>query len=285
MGPIPVSVVIAAHDEGAVLGTTLDHLLREAAPGELDVVVAANGCSDDTAEVARRRPGVRVVELGEAGKARALAAAEELTLGFPRLYLDADIRLGVDEVRRLAAALGPGILAVTGRRVVDTAGRPWAVRGYYATSALLGAFEGHLYGRGAVMLSREGRGRFATFPLVVADDLFLDSLFAPGETRELPDVVCRVEAPRTTSALVRRLVRVRRGNAALREELGAQVRPRRRTGDVLARTARSVVRSPGTAPAALAYLTLTAWVGLRARASRRPVDWGQDRSTRAGALA
>ena len=47
------SVVIAAHNEAAVLGRCLRGLLADAEPGEFDVVVVPNGCTDATAEKAR----------------------------------------------------------------------------------------------------------------------------------------------------------------------------------------------------------------------------------------
>ena len=55
------SVVIPAHNEEAVLGRCLRVLLAGSTPGELDVVVVANACTDRTAEIAREA-GVRVVE-------------------------------------------------------------------------------------------------------------------------------------------------------------------------------------------------------------------------------
>ena len=53
------SIVIAAHNEETVIGRCLDTLLADAHPGEFDVTVVANGCSDRTAEVAGTRAGVR----------------------------------------------------------------------------------------------------------------------------------------------------------------------------------------------------------------------------------
>ena len=87
------SVVIAAHNEAAVIDRCLDALLADAAPGELDVTVVANGCTDDTAAVAGTRAGVRVVDLPEPGKVAALNAGDAVAVGFPRLYLDADVVL------------------------------------------------------------------------------------------------------------------------------------------------------------------------------------------------
>ena len=59
---MPISVVIPAHDEEAVVGRCLAALLDGARPGELDVVVVCNGCTDATADIARGfGRGVRVV--------------------------------------------------------------------------------------------------------------------------------------------------------------------------------------------------------------------------------
>ena len=49
------SVVIAAHNEEALLGRCLDALLSDAEPGEFEVVVVPNGCTDSTARVAAER--------------------------------------------------------------------------------------------------------------------------------------------------------------------------------------------------------------------------------------
>src|SRR4029453_14822082 len=87
------SIVIAAHNEAGVIGRCLDALLAEAAPGEFDGTVVAHGCPDAPPAVAAARPGVRVVELATAGKAAALNEGDAVAVGFPRVYLDADIVL------------------------------------------------------------------------------------------------------------------------------------------------------------------------------------------------
>ena len=48
------SVIIAAHDEGAVIEVTLRSVLANRLDRPLQIIVVANGCSDDTAEKARK---------------------------------------------------------------------------------------------------------------------------------------------------------------------------------------------------------------------------------------
>jgi glycosyltransferase involved in cell wall biosynthesis len=98
-----VSVIIAAHNEEAVIGGCLEALAREQLP--LQVIVSANGCTDATAELARSMHAT-VVERAEAGKAGALNAAELVAEEFPRIYLDADIVPPPGAIAALVAALG-----------------------------------------------------------------------------------------------------------------------------------------------------------------------------------
>ena len=129
-----------------------------------------------------------------------------------------------------------------------------------------------------IALSERGRARFTRFPDVLADDLFVDSLFVESERVVVTSVRTQVETPRSTRDLVRRLTRVRRGNAALRAQAEtegmSQVRSSSRTSwlrDV-------VLRKPWLAPAGVAYAVITVIADVRARG----VDdsWGLDTSTR-----
>ncbi|MFD0968827.1 glycosyltransferase [Plantactinospora endophytica] len=271
-----LSVVVAAHNEAAVLGRTLRTLLATAAPAEFEVVVVANGCTDATAAVARSVSGVTVLELPEPGKPAALNAGDAVVATFPRIYLDADIPLPTAGARALAAAVtAPGVLAAAPRRRLDTTGRPLLVRGYYAINRRHPAYRNALFGRGAIALSAAGRDRFGPFPDVVADDLFLDTQFTEAEKREVAEVSTVVATPRRTADLLRRLGRVRAGNASLRAA-DDQVRRARRASwlvDV-------VLPRPWLLPAGVCYAGLTL---LAATAARRPAvrnRWGRDESSR-----
>jgi glycosyltransferase involved in cell wall biosynthesis len=281
-------VVIAAHNEAAVIGATLDSVLGDARPGELEVIVSANGCTDETAEVARSRPGVLVVDSPLPGKTGALNRAELVATRFPRIYLDADIPATTATIRALRDALegSDGPLVAFPSRRLDVTGRPLMVRAYFAIQQHLPVFDEGLFGRGMIAVSEKGRCRFCQFPQVVADDLFLDSLFDSTERVRVTEVETTVATPLRTRDLVRRLVRVRRGNAALRARARTAPGPGVRRADRTSWLRDVVLRRPWLAPAATVYVAITLYAALLAR--RGPVTdstWGRDESTRGIAAA
>lgn len=112
-----VAVLIAAHNEEAVLDDSLESVLGPVQPWQVHVV--SDGSTDGTAALARRR-GVRVLELSpNRGKAGALAAGIahfRLSQDYAAvLLLDADTRLSADY---LATGLpmfdDPAVAAVAG---------------------------------------------------------------------------------------------------------------------------------------------------------------------------
>lgn len=277
------SIVIAAHNEENVIERGLDALLAQQTSDRFEIVVSANGCTDRTVERATR-PGVIVVDRPEPGKAAALNAGDEVATGFPRIYLDADILVPPGG---LAAVMGrlaetPHALAVVPRRRLDTAGRPWPVRAYFSINERLPAFRKGLFGRGMIALSEQGRARFDAFPTMIADDLFLDSQFTDAEKAEVSSVEVVVAAPYTTRDLVRRLVRVRRGNAEMRAAAAAglidvEVRP----ADRWAWLRDVVVPNPRLLLAAVPYVSITLIAGALARRRvKSGHSWGRDESTR-----
>lgn len=274
-----VSVIIAAHNEAPVIADCLSALAAASQRDDIEVIVSANGCTDSTAAIARGL-GATVVERAEPGKSGALNAGETRAISFPRVFLDADIRVPAGGLDVLTArATGPGVVAVVPDRRLALEGRPWAVRAYFAVNERLPVFRNGLFGRGLIVLSEEARARFGEFPEVVADDLFLDAHFTDAEKVRLPDVVVVVEAPMTTAALLARLVRVRRGNAQLRQAraagaVDAPVRASQRWA-----WARVVARDLRLVPAAIAYVSLTLRASKRARVGGA-IEWGHDTTTR-----
>lgn len=276
-----VSVIIAAHNEEVVLGTTLDTLIEGSAVDPLEVIVVVNGSTDGSARVARARAGVKVLELEQGSKPLALNAGEAIATSFPRVYLDADILVPAGGLDAVIRSLDRGALAAVPGRRLDTEGRPWLVRAYFAINGRLPVFDEGLFGRGMIALSAEGRSRFGEFPLLVADDLFLDSLYSPQEKAHVTQVEVVVSTPRATRDLLNRLVRVRRGNAAMRQassvgSVAADVRRSDRWAWL-----RVVMRKPTLLPASIAYAAITLAAAVRAR--KGPVAamaWGRGSSDR-----
>ncbi|MEZ0090334.1 glycosyltransferase [Streptacidiphilus sp. EB129] len=204
------SIVIPAHNEGRVLGRTLDAVLGSAPDGPstdgFDVLVVCNGCTDDTAETARRR-GVRVLELPEPSKHAALRAGDELAHGFPRVYLDADVVISGADLRTLTGALGDGVLAAAPGRDLPLDDCDWRVRAYYRVWQRLPAVRAGLFGRGVIAVSEEGQRRLAALPPLMADDLAASLAFGPDERKVVELARVTVHPPRTWPDLIRRRVR------------------------------------------------------------------------------
>lgn len=272
-----------AFNEEAKIGSSLQTLVECRRSGlDLDVVVAPNGCTDRTAEVAREY-GVRVVELAVASKSAALNAADAVAAAGPRIYLDADTPIDRELIQRLVSAVsGPEVRAAAPRREIDTDRSSWPVRAYYRINGRLPVFRGRLFGRGVIALSAAARARFEAFPEIVADDMFLDAVVGAEEKIEI-DAVVSVAAPRNSRDLIRRLARARAGNAefwrlvraappGFPAPIGAVPGPR------VSSWLRDVVqRSPQLLPAAVCYLVMTILAELRRRSPGWNVrsGWGR----------
>ena len=270
-----ISVIMPAFNEAAGIGGTLRGLLDSPQfDADIEIVVAANGCTDGTASIARSF-GVHVLEIRTASKTAALNAADQVVHGEVRIYMDADVRVTPALLRQLAAAVTrPGVAAAVPRPVVDLAGSTWPVRAYYAVNGRLPVFRGRLFGRGLIALSAEARSRFDRFPEITADDMFLDAIVGADEKVEI-DAVVPVRAPRRTSDLVRRVARAREGNAefwrfirSAPPEYGLPADPV--PGPSSWSWLRHVlVRSPWLLPAAACYVGIV----VLAEAKRRSPGW------------
>ena len=175
------SIVIAAHDEEAVIARTLGRLREVVADGLVEVIVVCNGCQDRTAEIARGVPGVRVLELARPSKTAALREGDRVAAPGPRIYLDADVDLTGRAAVATMRALSEGALAGRPRHEFDTTGASGVVRRWYRVRARLPSISHALWGAGCYALSEEGRSRFGEFPEVIADDLLVDRLFTDDE--------------------------------------------------------------------------------------------------------
>lgn len=280
-----LGVVIPAHNEQSVIARLLTTLVTDAPGDRFEIVVVANGCTDDTAAVAAAvSPRVTVVEIAETSKTAALNAGDEACRTFPRAYVDADVRVSAATLLALAGALDGAGPALVGSPAldVDTTRSSWWVRQHYRIWALSDyRLVGHI-GSGIYAVSRSGRARWDRFPPVVADDRFVQQAFAAHERVTLsPPHVFQVDAARTMRAHLRRAARIEAGNRQLTADVDHPHGPPA-AGRHL-RLLRRVARDPRLWPAFAVYCGGRAISSRRAAAlvaSGQLVPWNRDEASR-----
>ena len=116
-----LTVIVAAHNEEADLPAKLANVLSVDYPADqLDVIVASDGSTDRTVELARSVTGgrVTVLDLPRAGKASALNAALELATGDIVAFTDANSMMSRETLRALVRPFAdPDVGGVAGNQV------------------------------------------------------------------------------------------------------------------------------------------------------------------------
>jgi glycosyltransferase involved in cell wall biosynthesis len=276
------SIVIPAHDEASVIRRCLASLADVVAARDLEVVVSCNGCTDATAQVARSFGWAHVVETDRASKTVALNFADRVAGSFPRLYVDADVELPGASAAAVIDVLAAGAaLAARPPYLNSPDGATALVRSYYRARTRMTSVHGSLWGAGVYGLSAAGRGRFGDWPDIVADDLFVDRLFAADEIAIVSAEPVVVRTPRDVTNLVNVLRRAQRGKG----ELAALAAPAGSNPTSTRNTARDLLATAEAGPVAMLDATVYAGLAALARASAqvaRGPRWERDVSTRLG---
>ncbi len=278
------SVVIPAHNEAATIGRTLRALRRGLGADDLEVLVVCNGCTDDTAAVARAADSrVRVIEISEPSKAEAVRVGNAATDLFPRVHLDADIELSGESVMALLEPLVTGrAMATAPQRQVPREGCSRLVAWYYDVWEQLPHVRAGLFGRGVVAVTEQAQARLCALPRLMSDDLAMSDSFTDDERAVVSGAVAVVHPPRTVTDLVRRRIRIVTGNVQA-GDAGVR-RPS-------SRTTRGTLVGMAAARPALAlrvpvFLAIHVVATLGARKALRAGDfttWRRDESSRASA--
>ncbi len=202
---LPYAVVIVpAHNEAGTIEACLHAILDDPHRDQLDVVVATNGCTDNTAELAEAlgHP-VRVVDSPVAGKGAALNLALASTPDVDRIYVDADVVVSPGAMTAIVEAIAENdAMAAAPRIVFDTSQSTTLARLYLETWAKADYFtEGHI-GTGLYAISAAGHRHIPTFADLFAEDLLpiqrfarservtaRDATFSPLFPHNLPDLI------------------------------------------------------------------------------------------------
>lgn len=189
------SILIPAHDEAAYLAACLTALLAsEDVAGGVQVIVVANGCTDDTAAIARgfaEQAGLKgwhlqVLELAEGNKLGALNAGEAAAAGRVLIYLDADVIVSPPLIAQLAGVLdvdapryasGQPNVTVQGGGVTRPYTRFWLTTPFMTRG---------VPGFGVFAMNRAGRARWGGWPDIISDDTYARLNFTPDERLAVP---------------------------------------------------------------------------------------------------
>jgi len=119
----PVSVVIAAYNEGKVIANTLRALLATDYKGDVEAIVVDDGSRDETAAEVKRitavDPRVRLLQQENRGKARALQRALSAVRRGIVVFIDGDTQCQRDTLPRLLEPFADtGVGAVSGHAKV-----------------------------------------------------------------------------------------------------------------------------------------------------------------------
>lgn len=273
-----------------MIGRCLERLTRDSRPDEVEIIVVCNGCSDNSAEIARAfGPPVRVLETSLPSKTNALNMGDAEAKGFPRIYLDSDVEIDMDSIRKVAAALERDGVFAAGPRPINVfdKGARWGVRAYYRFWTALPYIREGMIASGAYALNERGRARFDKFPDVIADDGYVRMLFDSTERALVVDATSIVHVPLTLGDLMHVKTRSRVGVLQLRRQF-PQLARREASSKRYGRAFVQILTRPSLYLAAAPYLYVASLSWLRARRQlARPTApvWARDDSSRGSSIA
>lgn len=119
-----VSVVVCAYNAAATIGECLASLAALTYP-DYEVIVVNDGSTDGTGEIARRFPGVRVIDVPNGGLSAARNVGLHEAQGEIVAYTDADVRVDRDWLTYLVQPFLAGDVVGSGGPNVVPADDPW----------------------------------------------------------------------------------------------------------------------------------------------------------------
>ena len=277
-----ISIVIPAHNEAAVIERLLRGITTNASADEIEVVVACNGCTDETVKICRDYDfPIKVCETTEASKIAGLNLGDATATGFPRCYIDADVEVDLETIRAVATALESGAtLAAAPRMEVNLERSSLPVRMFYRVWLRLPYHTDGMIGSGFFAVSENGRRRFGSFPEIIADDGFVRAQFGESERKTLQSHYFKIVAPTNLWDLIRVKTRSRLGLW----ELGRKFpETKAREKKNWSSAARRLWLSPTTWLGGPVYLLVVLVAKFRAKRMIRRLDeyeWERDESSR-----
>lgn len=209
------TIIIPAHNEATVIQACIDSVIGQ--KGVETVIVACNGCTDNTADIVRDNyPNVICLDIKKPSKTNALNEADKHITSFPVFYLDADTRISDNAIAFISEYVDKNdILLSAPEPNIDLSQSSWPVRQYYKTWLELPYIKDGVIGTCSFILSKKGRERFKEFPDIINDDGFVRCCFDSHERANIPDTTIHITAPKNLYSLIKIKTRARLGNMQL----------------------------------------------------------------------
>ena len=194
MAMTTASILIPAHNEAEYLPACLEALLASDPVARVEVIVIANGCTDNTVALAEGFAdrfaalgwALEVLDLPTGGKLAALNAGEAVARGQALIYVDADVAVTPPLVAQLAKALARPDAAYASGRPVVTGGQDWLTRAFTRFWLKTPFMTRGVPGFGVFAMNRAGRDRWGDWPDIISDDTFARLHFASEERMSVP---------------------------------------------------------------------------------------------------
>jgi cellulose synthase/poly-beta-1,6-N-acetylglucosamine synthase-like glycosyltransferase len=194
-----VSLIIAAHNEEAVIERRVRNALETRYPRELfEVIVASDGSEDRTAELARTAGADLVLDLSRRGKVEAQNTAVAEARGEILAFSDANTTWEPTALPLLVSALAAkdvgyvcGQLRLTGTKGENQEGAYW--RYEMAVRSLESSLGGVTAGNGAIYAVR--RDAYVVMPSDRSHDLCLPYITVKSGRRAIYEPAARAEEP------------------------------------------------------------------------------------------
>jgi biofilm PGA synthesis N-glycosyltransferase PgaC len=234
------TVVIACFNEEEAIEETLDYVVAQDYPGRLQVLIADDGSTDRTAELARTRaaanPDIAVLTFPHGGKAQTLTAALKQVQTPLMATVDADTLLMPSALQRVVARLlisPPDTVAVAGAVFVRNSRQNFITRaqewdyflGIASVKRQQGLFQGTMVAQGAFSVYRTAALRqVGGWPDRIGEDIVLTwaMMREGGRVGYERTAIAFTTAPEDARAFARQRRRWARGMIeGLREHGGA----------------------------------------------------------------
>lgn len=190
-----LTVIIPSHNEENHIPGCLDAVIaqRDLPPNHgVQVIVAANGCSDRTVTLARQKePALKavgfdlvVLDIVRGNKMNALNEAEVVASYDNRIFLDADVIIGRRMLAEMAEILSKDAPVYASGTVRIQRAQSLITRAYAKVWTQMPFVRDGVPGIGLYAVNAKGRSRWGAFPAIIADDRFVRLQFAPQERRK-----------------------------------------------------------------------------------------------------